>query len=460
MTGRNDRCPCGSGKKYKNCCLPKDRAARAQNSAAKKKPEFTETVEMLDYFKPESGLAFDAFDDSEPATEVNPLLTRINAFWDEFMDASYEQQWAAAAQMLDVEPEICDGEMVFEITNTLFAQAIDAGEIERYKQLLDQLERVVPEAYAEELHYILDYRIRIAVIEGDEATIESCFYQFSPLAGDKLDQYYQVVNALAYHGKLAILYEGMRQARPFVAKANSLVQWAYSEYAEKLGDLEILYRLNKNPDLRIDDPTVQQHFAEYGLTPDPEMFSASLDYRAGRKLPSWALNDFTFTNKEKDDPAINDAALLLAAFTYYAHTESGFARTKVEMARDNLADYVMQRYKGHLDDSDPGYGRKRKQSKGNTSPQNPFCPDAKTLDRYMAQIVGFMSFRFYEAFALYELIPAWLRFLTQYNLLTEEARQQTLDDLRYLKAYLILIADKQITDPTVRENLAGWPYEQ
>jgi len=27
-----------------------------------------------------------------------------------------------------------------------------------------------------------------------------------------------------------------------------------------------------------------------------------------------------------------------------------------------------------------------------------------------------MSFKYYETFALYELTPAWLRFLTQYNL--------------------------------------------
>ena len=27
--GRNDPCPCGSGKKYKKCCLPKDEAAAA-----------------------------------------------------------------------------------------------------------------------------------------------------------------------------------------------------------------------------------------------------------------------------------------------------------------------------------------------------------------------------------------------------------------------------------------------
>jgi tetratricopeptide (TPR) repeat protein len=29
-TGRNDPCPCGSGKKYKHCCLDKDRAAELE----------------------------------------------------------------------------------------------------------------------------------------------------------------------------------------------------------------------------------------------------------------------------------------------------------------------------------------------------------------------------------------------------------------------------------------------
>ena len=32
--GRNDRCPCGSGKKYKQCCLTKDEAAHAQHGSA------------------------------------------------------------------------------------------------------------------------------------------------------------------------------------------------------------------------------------------------------------------------------------------------------------------------------------------------------------------------------------------------------------------------------------------
>jgi tetratricopeptide (TPR) repeat protein len=32
--GRNDPCPCGSGQKYKRCCLPRDEAAAATERAA------------------------------------------------------------------------------------------------------------------------------------------------------------------------------------------------------------------------------------------------------------------------------------------------------------------------------------------------------------------------------------------------------------------------------------------
>jgi hypothetical protein len=32
--GRNEPCPCGSGKKYKQCCLAKDEAARSAPSVA------------------------------------------------------------------------------------------------------------------------------------------------------------------------------------------------------------------------------------------------------------------------------------------------------------------------------------------------------------------------------------------------------------------------------------------
>jgi hypothetical protein len=134
------------------------------------------------------------------------------------------------------------------------------------------------------------------------------------------------------------------------------------------------------------------------------------------------------------------------------------------MVGDQVSRYLAARLEGELDvvENDFDYGRhakRRRKRKTQQMPSHPLCPDARTLDRFMAKLMGFMSFRYYEAYALFELIPAWLRFLTKYNLLEEEAQRQTTKALTYLKDPLIQIADKQLFDPAVKENLKNWPYE-
>src|SRR6266446_4344577 len=37
--GRNDPCPCGSGKKYKKCCLPRDEARARQTKVVSPPPD-------------------------------------------------------------------------------------------------------------------------------------------------------------------------------------------------------------------------------------------------------------------------------------------------------------------------------------------------------------------------------------------------------------------------------------
>jgi hypothetical protein len=125
------------------------------------------------------------------------------------------------------------------------------------------------------------------------------------MAGNQLDLYYRIISALAYHGKMAVLHEGMRQARPFVADSSSLVEWAYDEFTEKLGDIETVYQLEQNPDLKADDATLQQRLAEYELTIDPELLPLILDYRTGRKIPSWTPDNFKCSGRKKNDPAAN-----------------------------------------------------------------------------------------------------------------------------------------------------------
>ena len=132
------------------------------------------------------------------------------------------------------------------------------------------------------------------------------------------------------------------------------------------------------------------------------------------------------------------------------------------MARDEINRYILQRHAGKLAENDFGFDRRPKRRKRKTPPKNHhvLCPDAKTLDRHIAQLMGFLSFCDYEAFALFELLPIWLRFLAKYELLDEDARLQTIEEMNYLKGSMMLIAKKKVTDPTLLQNVVDWPYDR
>jgi len=59
--GRNDPCPCGSGKKYKKCCLTTDIEQSAQNSPA---AEVNQTIA-----KAFAGQQFESLDDMQVFAE-------------------------------------------------------------------------------------------------------------------------------------------------------------------------------------------------------------------------------------------------------------------------------------------------------------------------------------------------------------------------------------------------------
>ena len=102
-TGRNDPCPCGSGKKYKQCCLAKDeaveRAALAERSAAQTpgRPglEFADIVERL-------AAAFPLDNDDELNEASNAVVDLVNA-------GKLDEAERAAHDLLERYPDMPDG---------------------------------------------------------------------------------------------------------------------------------------------------------------------------------------------------------------------------------------------------------------------------------------------------------------------------------------------------------------
>lgn len=102
-TGRNDPCPCGSGRKYKVCCLKKDKeaeherlaraaaesAAQAAEAAAQKRREAQATLQALEH-------------DHDLAEDSNAVITLVKA-------GKLDEAEQAARELLVRYPDVHDG---------------------------------------------------------------------------------------------------------------------------------------------------------------------------------------------------------------------------------------------------------------------------------------------------------------------------------------------------------------
>jgi tetratricopeptide (TPR) repeat protein len=108
--GRNDPCHCGSGKKYKKCCLPKeeaaereviakDQAARAERAAERRLEERAAKAALLERIA----------DAASVPDELEELTTASNAAVDLVNAGKLEEAEAAARDLLERFPEVHDG---------------------------------------------------------------------------------------------------------------------------------------------------------------------------------------------------------------------------------------------------------------------------------------------------------------------------------------------------------------
>ena len=96
-TGRNDPCPCGSGKKYKRCCLAKDEEAERTLTAVAQAPLW----EISD-------VAADIPDADDEDTEY-ALATASNAAAELVLDGRLDEAEQAARDLLERFPDMHDG---------------------------------------------------------------------------------------------------------------------------------------------------------------------------------------------------------------------------------------------------------------------------------------------------------------------------------------------------------------
>jgi hypothetical protein len=276
--GRNDPCHCGSGKKYKKCCLTKDEQAKAATQA---KPA-----------DPASPVQPTAKSHNSPKPPPDPRIEAGNARWSEFEAAGYEGKLDIFARTLD-DPDLMDGEMAFEMLKLLFGETIEHGERDRFDALVASLRERRPEAYAEESHYFLSWQVTNAVAAGRGDAVRCLALELAALAGKQIDVFNRVENQLAYHGHLSTLVEAMRIAWPQVKSSSNIVPWGIDEFSTRATAYELLDYVERTPAPDAADSALRERL-EFCSKADPARLSAYLAHLTGRAGRQWTMSDFEF----------------------------------------------------------------------------------------------------------------------------------------------------------------------
>jgi hypothetical protein len=472
MPGRNDQCPCGSGQKYKRCCLAKDRDAKdAQikvdqlEREAKATPVVLAPVDQTSNLLPSSPkpVATPALKTVvEPPTD--PHMEAIYARWSEFEDADADLQPALFLKTLD-EPALMDDEMAYGMLSAIYFNGPKSAEPNRIEEFVGLLRERLPDVYAASRKYYLHWLILNANASQKSERLLELAGEIAETAGEDIDIFSKVVHLLAYHGHLEALSKASRIAWPLI-KVSKDIMWGQQEYAVWGAKCVLYERLERTPDVDGSDPQLIEQTMYFLDDLQLDWLKGYVDQTSGRARRHWSLSDFDIkpTKKTKakrtesrdtrqaTNQTTGEDALIELSYEFVgdAHAHDGYSYTKAELARQNIVSYLIDRKAGRLETKESAKNKLQ-------FPDHPLCPDRDTLKRFLTGMLSMLNYQNYDVVATMELLPSWLRFLETRGLIEPTQRESTMSDIGSLHAELLGAFGPSDGDPVLAENFRKWP---
>jgi hypothetical protein len=449
--GRNDPCHCGSGKKYKKCCIKKDKEAVHAEQA--NRSVVSPSAPVLSETRPEL---------PDPHTEA------LNDRWEELQAADYEGQIALFYKTLEEDSELMDGEMVFEFLNTIYYESVERNERDRFEALAEALLERLPDVYVAEAGSILGWRTTNAIADGRFDDIPAMANDMAQTVEKNIDEFFNLMDQLAFHNQLAALISATSIAWPQVQDSTQVL--SIDEFANQATDYIVFNYLTQTTLPDSNDPTLLDQIVPY-MELDLDLFSEYMAGLTNQRKHTWTMADFEFDPPESDsyldgDDEDEEATVakghgnlykLTVEFLGYLYHQETVPFAKGALARAEIYEYILRRHDGELETSEPvikpNGSRRRKSS--SRRPQHPLCPDRNTLDHFLADLLHFINPQYYKATATLELMPAWLRFLESRRLIDAEQREQILSELRGLDTEFLKVV-KNHPDPALRLAIENW----
>jgi hypothetical protein len=425
--GRNAPCPCGSGRKYKNCCLPADeeraRLGRATGLA-------TPTVSTWDV--PEDDLDEDDPDDFAGSPLVGPppdaaTVAAQNALWEGFEGAEYAAQIAQFQEAL--KGDALDADLAFEMLAEIQAEAQARGKLAAFDTLLQQFAREAPGFYQADGAYYAGWAVENALASGNLSRLPAALEPFAqdPAAG--LEELFRVADQLQYYDQMAPLLDTLQRGWVPMNEATLLPEDAIEAYTDLLVDVTTYEYARTAAEPRADDPTLARQLATYFPPEGVAFYQQNAAALLGTLGRAWHARDFE--SPPRTEPRERRLGLLAWEWAGVLWREQAVPLGRATLAAQALLDYQVEGA-----------------AKGKSA-QTMLVPARRRLDRFLKDQCEVLDYREYRAGAVVELLALYPAFLAARGLLDSGAAARALAELYPLVGEFLRKLDADRDDPAI-----------
>jgi len=409
--GRNDPCHCGSGRKYKKCCLAADQAAAHEAAPARRSDVWARP-------------AFDQAALAEPH-QPDPLEDARDAFWQRFEAAGYQEQFTLVLAGLR-EPGLIDGDLLSDLLVALEEGGGAAGpDHQRLIELCAAVPVTCPELYTSEEALILERWLNAVLALGQLEAAGRLIARFAANPDYDRELLGRLCDRLAFDGHLELLEQLLLQAALHARHGGVHLGGAgYFTVAKARTALLTAVEAGAGADERA--AALQRWLpaeSEAGRRHELEQLGARL---AGERADCWTATGMEASFAGADAEA--RFAALGAEFAGWLWRRQRMPLARALMAGDELASYLSLRHQGALDQAARVVPQRRppvRPAGTRAAPGHPLCPEAQTLNRYLDLKFTGMALQLHPIAALAQALPGWLGFLAERGLISAEERHRT-----------------------------------
>ena len=318
--------------------------------------------------------------------------------------------------------------------------------------------------------------VRDALAESRLEAVASLSGELAARAGRDIDLFNRAVEALEYHGQLSVLVAAYRIAWPGVKSSDKIVPWGVSGFMNKGAEYEIFDYLEHTRSPDPTDTVLLERVKFFVEDPREEYLREFISDLTGKSGRQWRMGDFALRRRKKAsdewddegegeaarDPAAINLSRLINEFVGYMRREEGVPFPRGQLVRHELYRYFIRRHGGQLDPQpsmlDQALRPNQKLPKP-PQPAHPLCPERVTMEVFLAGMVGYLSMLVHTSSAVFQAIPAWLRFLESRGLIDADVRQSVAKELLPLHAALSQMWQTYADDPTLDQQGQDWPAD-